>query len=89
MTTMLAPLNGQQVDTNNDKYTAVLATIAELQDCENRARDLRDKRDQQLRDLHQSGDGEPVSELRKITGLSKSMLRLIVGHPRWIPSSDS
>jgi hypothetical protein len=88
VTTMLAPLNGQQTDTTDDKYAAVLNTITELQQCEARAKTLRDRRDQQLRDLHQSGSGESVAELRRRTTLSKSMLRLIVGPPRWTPTND-
>jgi hypothetical protein len=87
VTTMLAPLNGQQADTE-DQYAAVLNTISELQECEARAKALRDRRDQQLRELHAGGSGEPVAELRRRTKLSKSMLRLIVSPPRWTPTND-
>lgn len=86
MTTMLAHPDGQQTD--NNKYTDVLKTIAELHECERRAKELRDLRDRQLRDLHQAGDGESVSALRRCTGLSKSMLRLIVNPPRWTPTDS-
>lgn len=74
MTAMLAP---QINPTTPDPYATVRETMRDITTLEEKIRRLRCLRDAEVRRLH--GSGVSVTALRDQTGLSKSMIRLIVG----------